>query len=61
MIRNVLVEIGGIGLLGIISLALFFAVFIAMLARVARMKKTHLEDARMLPLDDGIPANGTGD
>ena len=61
MIKNVLVEIGGIGLQGIVSLLLFFAVFAAMLIRVARMKKAQLEDARMLPLDDGFLVNGRGD
>lgn len=59
MIRNVLVEIGGIGIMGIVSLVLFFAVFTTMLIRVARMKKDQVEDARRLPLDDGIAAAGS--
>jgi hypothetical protein len=53
MIKNVLSEIGGVGLYGAISISLFFAVFIGMLIWVCRMKKAFAQSMSALPLHDG--------
>ena len=53
MIKNVLSDIGGVGLYGVISISLFFAVFIGMLLWVAGMKKSFAQRMGALPLHDG--------
>jgi len=53
MIKNVLSDIGGVGLYGVISISLFFAVFIGMLIWVFSMKKTFAQKMSALPLNDG--------
>jgi len=53
MIKNVLSDIGGIGLYGIISICLFFAVFIGMLIWALRMKKSFAQKMSACPLQDG--------
>lgn len=53
MIKNVLSDIGGIGLYGIVSIGLFFAVFIGMLIRALRMKKSFAQKMSACPLHDG--------
>ena len=53
MIKNVLSDIGGVGLYGVISISLFFAVFIGMLIWVFSMKKTFARKMSALPLNDG--------
>ena len=53
MIKNVLSDIGGVGLYGVISISLFFAVFIGMLVWVWAMKKSFAQTMSALPLDDG--------
>jgi hypothetical protein len=53
MIKNVLTDIGGVGLYGVVSICLFFAVFTTMLIWVGRMKKTQAERMSALPLQDG--------
>ena len=53
MIKNVLREIGGVGLYGVISITLFFAVFIGMLLWVCGMKKSFAQRMSALPLNDG--------
>ncbi len=53
MIKNVLSDIGGVGLYGVISITLFFSVFIAMLIWVFAMKKSFAKTMSVLPLDDG--------
>lgn len=53
MIKNVLENIGGVGIYGVISICLFFAFFLAMLVWVWRLKKPHLDSMRELPLNDG--------
>jgi hypothetical protein len=53
MIKNVLSDIGGIGVYGIVSICLFFAVFTGMLIRVCRMKKSFAQNMSALPLNDG--------
>ncbi|MCX8089314.1 MAG: CcoQ/FixQ family Cbb3-type cytochrome c oxidase assembly chaperone [Verrucomicrobiae bacterium] len=53
MIKAVLEHIGGIGVYGVISILLFFAVFVGVLLRVARMKRAHTDAMAALPLHDG--------
>jgi hypothetical protein len=53
MIKNVLSEIGGIGLYGVISICLFFAVFTGMLIWALRMKKAVAQKMSACALDDG--------
>jgi hypothetical protein len=55
MIQNVLREIGGIGLYGVISVCLFFLVFSVALVRACLLKKPFLNAVSALPLDDGQP------
>ena len=51
MIQNVLQNIGGVGIYGIISICLFFAVFIGILIWAMRLKKPYLKSMSDLPLD----------
>jgi hypothetical protein len=53
MIQNVLHHIGGIGLYGIISICLFFTVFLGVVAWAALLKKPYLKSMSALPLDGG--------
>ena len=53
MIKNVLSDIGGIGLYGVISICLFFAVFTGMLIWSIRMKKAVAQKMSACPLHDG--------
>jgi len=53
MIKNVVSEIGGIGIYGIISICLFFAVFTGMLIWAFRLKKSFAQKMSAAPLDDG--------
>ena len=47
MIENVLSRIGGVGMYGVISICLFFAVFVGVLVWTIGLKKSYLEnDAR---------------
>lgn len=51
MIRDTLSHIGGIGLYGIISIALFFAVFLGVLIWAFQLKKPWLNTMAQLPLE----------
>lgn len=53
MIKNVLSNIGGVGLYGVLSVCLFFVVFISMLVWALRLKKPFLKSMSGLPLNDG--------
>jgi len=53
MIKNVLSDIGGIGLYGIVSICLFLAVFTGMLIWAFRMKKPFAQKMSACPLHDG--------
>lgn len=53
MIKTVLEHIGGVGVYGVISVCLFFAVFVGLILRVARMKRAHADAMAALPLRDG--------
>lgn len=63
MIKNVIENIGGVGIYGIISVCLFFAFFVGMLIWASRLKKNYLDSMRELPLDGGeiTPEPGTDD
>lgn len=50
MIRNVLEQIGGVGIYGMISLILFFTFFIGMLCWVLRMRKPYVQEMSSMPL-----------
>jgi hypothetical protein len=54
MIENVIQDVGGIGIYGIISICLFFLVFGVALVRTLRMKKDHIKNMSALPLDDQL-------
>jgi hypothetical protein len=53
MIKNVLSNIGGVGLYGVISICLFFALFAGMVVWATRLKKPFLKSMSGLPLNDG--------
>jgi hypothetical protein len=55
MIRDTLSHIGGIGLYGIISIALFFAVFLGILIWACQLKKPWLKTMAQLPLEPDDP------
>jgi hypothetical protein len=52
MIQNVLREIGGIGIYGVISVCLFFVVFGGALLWALLLKKPFLNSMGSLPLQD---------
>ena len=51
MLENVLGKMGGVGMYGLISIILFFAVFIGLLVWMIGLKKSYLEEMRELPLE----------
>jgi hypothetical protein len=51
MIKDTLQNIGGIGLYGIISICLFFAVFTGMLVWVCLLKKNYVTKMSPQPID----------
>jgi len=53
MTHEVLAAIAGIGLYPTLSLCLFFALFVGMLWRVARMRPREADEMGALPLHDG--------
>jgi hypothetical protein len=53
MIRNVLQDIGGIGLYGVISICLFVAVFSGAFLWACLLRKPFLQSMSQLPLEDG--------
>lgn len=53
MIKNVLSDIGGIGVYGVISILLFFAVFTGMLIWAFTLKKNYAQKMGACPLQDG--------
>ncbi len=52
MIQNVLQDIGGIGIYGVISICLFFLVFTGALVWAMLQRKTFLKSMSALPLQD---------
>ena len=51
MIQNVMHSIGGVSMYGVISICLFFAVFIGVLVWIICLKKPYLNEMRELPLE----------
>lgn len=54
MIKNVLSDIGGIGIYGVISICLFFTVFTGAIIWSMLLKKSDLDSRGALPLEDGV-------
>ena len=52
MIQNVLRELGGVGIYGVISVCLFFTVFSVALIRALLLSKKVVAEMRTLPLDE---------
>jgi hypothetical protein len=52
MIEQVLSSIGGVGMYGVISICLFFAVFVGVLIWMVTLKKPYLSSMSKLPLED---------
>jgi cbb3-type cytochrome oxidase subunit 3 len=61
MIKNVLSDIGGVGLYGIISVCLFFIIFTTAIVWALLRKKSFCQAMSALPLDDGIVPSVKGD
>jgi cbb3-type cytochrome oxidase subunit 3 len=53
MIKNVLCNIDGISLYGVVSICIFFGFFTGMLVWAFRRKKHYLNQMSALPLDAG--------
>ena len=53
MVKNVLSEIGGVGLYGIVSICLFFLVFTGALLWTLLQRQTLMNTMGELPLADG--------
>ena len=53
MYKNVLQSIQDIEIWPVISLVLFFIVFVAMVIYVFRIKKSYIDEVKNLPLDEG--------
>jgi hypothetical protein len=60
MIQNVLREMGGVGLYGVISVCLFFVVFNVALVYALTLKKPFLKAMGALPLEDSQTAGKKG-
>ena len=58
MIQNVVETMGGIGAYGVISVCLFFAVFIGAMVWALAQKKSLCKTMSALPLDDGERVKG---
>jgi hypothetical protein len=59
MIQNVLRDIGGVGIYGVISICLFFAVFTGALIWALTQKRATLNATSLLPLHDDDPRKVT--
>ena len=53
MVENVLSKMGGVGMYGVISVILFFAVFVGVLLWTIFLKPADLKAMQELPLADG--------
>jgi len=60
MIKNVLTDIGGVGIYGVISICLFFTVFTGSLLWAMALRKPFLDSMGSLPLDEDNPAAQKG-
>lgn len=61
MIKNVLLEIGGVGIYGIIALSIFFLFFTGMLLWVMRLNKGYLAEAESMPLELDLNEETSGE
>jgi cytochrome c oxidase cbb3-type subunit 4 len=61
MIKNVLLEIGGVGIYGIIALSIFFLFFAGMLLWVFRLNKAYLAQAESMPLELDLNEEKSGE
>ncbi len=61
MIQNVLRDIGGVGIYGVISITIFFLFFIGVLVWVLRLKRPYLGSMETLPLEKESPPTELGD
>jgi hypothetical protein len=61
MIKNVIQDIGGVGLYGIISLCLFFSVFAGALLWACLHNRSFCATMSALPLQDETTASKGGD
>lgn len=59
MIQNVLREIGGVGLYGVISICLFCLVFSGVLIKACALSKSAADNIGRLPLADGTKDNNS--
>lgn len=53
MLKNVLTDINGVEVYGVISICLFFTVFTTAMVWAAFQKKSLMKSMSALPLDDG--------
>ena len=58
MIHAVLTQIGGIGIYGVISLLLFFGVFVGVLVWVSRIRPAYSQKMKNLPLESDTSVEG---
>ena len=58
MIENVLSHMDGVGIYGVISICIFFAVFIIVTIWMFRLKQPYLRSMSELPLDDATVPTG---
>lgn len=57
MIKDTLMEIGGVGLYGVVSILLFITVFGLAMYRVFRLRRSFLKDMGALPLaEEPVPS-----
>jgi hypothetical protein len=61
MIKNVLSELGGVGLYGVISVVLFFVVFTGALVWTFAQRKSLMDTMGALPLADDQTSATEGD
>ncbi len=61
MIKNVLLDIGGVGIYGIIALSIFFLFFAGMLLWVMRLNKGYLAEAESMPLELDLNDKNSGE
>lgn len=59
MLRNVVSSMSGVEIYGIVSILLFFVVFIGTMVWSAVLKKSFLNSLSVLPLDDGDSVSET--
>jgi hypothetical protein len=52
MIQNVLSGIDGVGIYGVISICIFVAVFLGVVAWLLGLKKNYLQTMQQLPLEE---------